>query len=146
MDLIAILAEVELLDGLTAEQLEAVAALCQPRTLDAGELLTAQGDQPDELYIICEGYVEVALESEGGGRRAIVNLGKGQLVGEMGLVDHGPRSATVVTVDRNTLVQVIERSALEDLCEAQPELGYVLMRNLAADLSFKLRHRHLASR
>jgi hypothetical protein len=41
-------------------------------------------------------------------------------------------------------VLVIEREAFEALCQAAHHIGLVVYRNLAADLSFKLRHRHLA--
>jgi CRP-like cAMP-binding protein len=41
---------------------------------------------------------------------------------------------------------VIERDAFEQLCQANHHLGMVVYRNLAADLSFKMRHRHLSRR
>jgi hypothetical protein len=38
---------------------------------------------------------------------------------------------------------VIKRKDLEELAEQEPSIGYTVMRNLAADLSFKLRHSNL---
>jgi CRP-like cAMP-binding protein len=61
----------------------------------------------------------------------------------MALVDRGPRSATVRAISKETIVQVISRDDFEELCEKNHHLGYVVMRNIAADLSFKLRHQHL---
>jgi CRP-like cAMP-binding protein len=63
----------------------------------------------------------------------------------MALVDRGPRSATVRCVTDATL-NVIERDAFENLCQSSAQIGMVVYRNLAADLSFKLRHRHLSRR
>jgi CRP-like cAMP-binding protein len=76
----------------------------------------------------------------------VVNLGEGQVVGEMALIDRGPRSATVRCVSATCSVMVIERDAFEQLATASHHIGLVVYRNLAADLSFKLRHRHLTQR
>ena len=65
---------------------------------------------------------------------------------EMALVDQGPRSATVRAISDSTIVLTIDRQAFMDLCEANHHLGYIVMRNMAADLSFKLRHRNLTGR
>jgi len=148
MDLLAVLGNVELFDGITPEELEAVSKICRERSYPAGDVLTTQGEPGDELYVICDGFVEV-LRSEtpsDPSPRAVVNLGQGQIVGEMALVDLGPRSATVRTISEKTVVQVIQRDDFERLCDENYHLGYIVMRNIAADLSFKLRHQNLASR
>ena len=148
MDLLAVLGNVELFDGITPDELEAVSKICRERSYHAGDVLTVQGEPGDELYVICDGFVEV-LRSEtpsDPSPRAVVNLGQGQIVGEMALVDLGPRSATVRTISEKTVVQVIQRDDFERLCDENYHLGYIVMRNIAADLSFKLRHQHLANR
>jgi CRP-like cAMP-binding protein len=64
----------------------------------------------------------------------------------MALIDRGPRSATVRCVSDTCLLLVIEHTAFEALCAADQQVGLVVYRNLAADLAFKLRHRHLTGR
>ena len=148
MDLLAVLGNVELFDGITPDELEAVSKICRERSYHAGDVLTTQGEPGGELYVICDGFVEV-LRSEtpsDPSPRAVVNLGQGQIVGEMALVDLGPRSATVRTISEKTVVQVIQRDDFKRLCDENYHLGYIVMRNIAIDLSFKLRHQHLASR
>lgn len=147
-ELIAVLRSVELFDGLTREELEAVSALCQERRHRAGDIITTQGESGEELFVVCEGFVEVVLSRSPSdpAPRAMVNLGRGQIFGEMALVDNGPRSATVRAVTNNTVLQAIRRRDFNALCEENHHLGYVVMRNMASDLSFKLRHRHLAGR
>jgi CRP/FNR family cyclic AMP-dependent transcriptional regulator len=148
MDLIAILKRVELFEGLSPKQLEAVAKICHERRFSSGELVTAQGDPADELFIVCEGFVEIVLDSasQAGAPRTVVSLGPGQIVGEMGLVDYGPRSANVRANSDPTVVQVIQRTDFEALCDRDNQLGYTVMRNMAADLSFKLRRTNYAER
>ena len=72
--------------------------------------MTSQGEEGDEMFIVRDGLVEVTVGEAGEGPRTVVNLGTGQVVGEMALVDRGPRSATVGCVTDVTL-NVIERDA-----------------------------------
>jgi CRP/FNR family cyclic AMP-dependent transcriptional regulator len=143
MSLTDLLQSVALFSGLTGEQLEAVARICQERRYPAGSTIIQQGDTGDEMYVIEAGQVDILLvgyRSE----RPVVVLGKGQILGEMSLVDHGYRSATARATEPTT-VQVIRQEDFTSLCEQDNHIGYVVMRNLAADISFKLRHQHLAT-
>jgi len=148
MDLVPLLQKVELFEGLTPEELQAVAALCAERVFHAGDLITRQGEAGDEMYVICEGWVEVVPSAPPGAAspRAVVNLGRGQLIGEMTLVDYGPRSASVRAISEPTVLQAMHRDRFTKLCEHDFHVGYLVMRNMAADLSFKLRHRNLTGR
>jgi CRP-like cAMP-binding protein len=134
---------VELFDGLTDDDLSEVATICTRRKLKEGEVLAKQGEVGRELFIVSEGLVEVTV-SERTVPRVVVNLGTGQLIGEMSLVDRGPRSATVKAIHDPTYVQVIQHDDFQALCQRNTQIGYRVMLNLAADLSFKLRHRHLS--
>jgi len=148
MDLLSVLSKVELFDGLTPQELSDVARICAQHEYRAGQVITTQGETGGELYVIADGFVEVVVSPSGQNPspRTVVHLGRGQLFGEMALVDYGPRSATVKSIADHTLIQVIDRDDFNRLCEADNHLGYVVMRNMAADMSFKLRHYHLTGR
>jgi CRP-like cAMP-binding protein len=143
VEIIDLLHGIELFDGLTEVDLEEVAVICKRRQLKKGEFLAKQGDIGKELFIVSDGLVEVSLhESET--PHVVINLGSGQLIGEMSLVDRGPRSATVKAVHDPTIVQVIQYDDFKELCERNAQIGYRVMLNLAVDLSFKLRHSNLS--
>ena len=148
MDPLAVFKSVELFEGLSDEELDSVLGICHQRSYKAGELLTEQGQQGDELFVIQEGFVEVLhRESQSDTTpKTVVNLGRGQIVGEMALVDRGRRSATVRAISDESIMQVIQRDDFDRLCENNHHLGYTVMRNIAADLSFKLRHSQLSNR
>lgn len=149
MDAVRLLRGVAVFDGLSEAELERVIGVCREATFHKGEDLMTQGSAGSEIFLIREGLLEVSVgELPQGGLPAhtVVNLGDGQVVGEMSLVDHGPRSATVRCVTDTCRVLIIERQAFEQLCQADHHIGMVVYRNLAADLSFKLRHRHLTRR
>jgi CRP-like cAMP-binding protein len=148
MEYIAILEAVELFEGASSQELETVAAICQQRTFTKGDIITAQGEPGEQLFVVFEGFVEVLRSGASPEQtpRTIVHLGAGQMFGEMALVDRGPRSASVNAASDPTRVLVINHDDFEQLCEQNHHLGFVVMRNIAADLSFKLRHRHLTGR
>jgi CRP-like cAMP-binding protein len=147
MDTVQLLRGVEVFDGLSEAELKRVAGICREARYKKGDVVTTQGEVGDEMFIVREGMVEVTVgEAEGGAPRTEVNLGTGQVVGEMALVDRGPRSATVRCVTEAAVVNVIGREVFERLCQSDHHIGMLVYRNLAADLSFKLRHRHLARR
>ena len=111
MDLLTMLGSVELLDGISPYELESIASLCQERTFQKGDVIATQGDPGDELFIICSGFVEVLRSSTSpeSSPKTVVNLGQGQIFGEMALVDRGKRSATVRALSEKTVVQVLNR-------------------------------------
>ena len=143
MNLIDVLRGVEVFDGLEEADLEMIASICHQRELAKGDILAEEGELRDDLYIIAEGVVEV-LVSDKQAPRVIINLGTGQIIGEMALVDRGPRSATVRAIHTPTVIQVIKHGDFHRLCQQNTQIGYIVMYNIAADLSFKLRHRNLS--
>jgi CRP/FNR family cyclic AMP-dependent transcriptional regulator len=146
------LKRVEILIGLTDEQLARVGTICQKKVYNAGDVIVREREPSSEIYVIHSGSAEVDLTSSritaealaGPGPQAIISLGQGQIFGEMSLIDMGLRSATVRCTSDATEVYVIRRDDFIHLCEQDTDIGYKVMRNLAADLSFKLRHRNLS--
>jgi CRP/FNR family cyclic AMP-dependent transcriptional regulator len=109
-----------------------------------GTTLLEQDDIGKDLFIVAEGFAEVVVSNPSNEKtKSIVNLGPGQIIGEMALIDKGPRSATVRIISDQSVLYQINHTQFENLCEKNTRIGYIVMRNLASDLSFKLRHQHL---
>ena len=73
-------------------------------------------------------------------------LRRGQSFGESALEEGGLRSATVRAGVDGTLLLRINRASLLDPCNKDPQLGYVVMRNLAENLALKVRTTDLRMR
>lgn len=147
MEFKQVLQGVDLFEGLMADDLDKVAKICSEKRFRSGEIIAREGETGDELFIITEGFVEILLgEKLMTTPRVVVSLGSGQIIGEMALLDQGPRSASARATSDPTVVQMIQREDFEGLCQQNTNIGYIVMRNLAADLSFKLRHRNLNER
>jgi len=94
----------------------------ETKTYAAGETIFAQGDPGDLMYVVKQGEVEVLL-----GTRVIENIGPGGIVGEMALVDSGPRSATAVAKSDCELVPV-DQKKFEYLVQQAPYFATTVMR------------------
>jgi CRP/FNR family cyclic AMP-dependent transcriptional regulator len=77
------------------------------RTAAAGETIFQEGDPGDVMYGVQEGVVNVLS-----GEQALETIGPGGIFGEMALIDHEPRSATVVAKTDCKLVIIDEPSFL----------------------------------
>ncbi len=152
MPLATLLKQIEIFADLSPAQLQMIADLCEERRCQAGETVFEENSSGSELYIIAQGEVEIRLnpavispEDAGGSPATITTLRRGQSFGEIALVDQGLRTASAVCAN-DALLLVLSRRQLLDLCEANPTLGYQLMRNLAADLALKIRNTDLSIR
>ena len=143
MSISALLKRVQLFANLDQSELEQLEAICQEISVNPGELIIEQNTMGTEMYIVADGSMEVFIQGLDN-ERSLVVLGKGQVVGEMALIDQGYRSASVRATRKGAKLYLIESDAFYQLCDKNNHIGFVVMRNLAVDIAFKLRHRNLA--
>ena len=152
MSTITILRQADIFYELTNTQLELVASICEERTYQTGDVIFEENMRGDELCVIASGEVEIQVSpsligsGESVGPQTIATLRRGQSFGEVALVDEGLRSASVRCAQHDTLIIGIPRDKLMALCDTYPQLGYRMMRNLAADLAMKIRNTDLQVR
>jgi CRP-like cAMP-binding protein len=153
-NIIGILAITDIFDNLTTSQLESIAAICELQAYQKGQIFLHENESSDDIYAIARGTVEILLNPAIVGEKqesdtesvTLTLLRQGQVVGEVALVDQGIRSATARASQDNTQLLRIPRKQLIALCDTYPDLGYKLMKNLAADLAYKIRSTDLAIR
>jgi CRP-like cAMP-binding protein len=143
------LRQVQILSGLSDQELVQFGRCCKVRQMAADQVIFHEGDEGNELFIIHEGCVRIsinALVAENTMAPTTINmLYTGQSFGEMVLMGGANRSATVTSVEPCFFL-VIQEHDFANLCEANPRIGYCVMRNLAADLIYKLRSSNLLLR
>lgn len=143
MSVPSVLLRVQLFADMNQDELKQLAAISSEQKVDPGVVIIQQNTTGSEMYIIAEGEVEVFIQGLNNAR-SLVLLGAGQVIGEMALIDQGYRSASVRATKRGATLYKIERDAFDALCEENMRIGFRVMRNLAIDIAFKLRHRNLA--
>lgn len=118
---------------LTYKEQMAVLAIAQSRSWDAGKIIVEEGQPGDQLFIVVRG--RVAIETEG---QTLAELRPGAHFGEMGLIEHAPRFATVRAQEPTTCV-VLGRTELLALMRREPVLAVKLLWSLVQALSERLR-------
>lgn len=120
------LRSVRLLAGCTRRELAEVAALSVPASLPAGTVLTREGQTGGLAYVLEAGTCDVLR-----GGRKVASLGPGDVVGELSLIDGGPRTATVRAVTDVDALEIAGRD-LQRLLRHAPGLRRSLLCALAA--------------
>jgi CRP-like cAMP-binding protein len=121
--------------GLGDGELRKIARLFNQKLYREGECIFKKGDAGKEAYIVLRGEVDVFLDDR---KQSVARLKSGQVFGELAFLDGAPRGATVVAVQPSILL-VVQRTAFNELVESEPHLGMMVLRNIALDLSTKLR-------
>lgn len=136
-----ILPQLKVFQGFTPAELDAIAKVLKPERLTAGSVLFREGDKASCCFIVVEGRVRVSLE-RGSKPKQLAMLGRGELIGQMALLDGSRRSATC-TAAEPSLVLKLERDELELLFRsgASFALKFIdsLTRMLVAQLRFATR-------
>jgi CRP/FNR family transcriptional regulator, cyclic AMP receptor protein len=94
----------------------------------AGEVLFSEGDASDRAYLLQSGRVEIS-KSTGGGSVRLAVLGAGELVGEMGLLEERPRSATARALEEVTAESIQPEELVGRLVD-DPGASFDLLRAL----------------
>jgi 2-polyprenyl-3-methyl-5-hydroxy-6-metoxy-1,4-benzoquinol methylase len=122
---------VPLFEACTAEELNRIATLAQEIEVPAGEILTHEGAREALFYIIATGTATVTR-----GGRKLTTLGPGTFFGEVALLTHGPRTATV-TADTAMRLLRLEAPAFETLLNDAPTVRRKVLEGVAARLGEK---------
>ena len=116
------------------QMIERVAASGIERQLTRGDVLFLEGDPPDSLYLVTAGRIAIAMSSQVDHRESVVALMEpGDLFGELGLLDDGPRSAMARALEASTVLEV-PFAPVRDLFQTDPRLLWNVTRLLAARL------------
>jgi CRP-like cAMP-binding protein len=122
------------LAALPTELSQSLFAKARPVSLKADQTLFMVGDEGDGCYQVEEGLLKASIAAPGGGERILAILGPGSVVGELSMIDGGPRSASVTAL-RDSKLGFVGRSAFEAFGQSRPEL----YRHVATLLSRRLR-------
>ena len=120
------LRELELFRECKDEDLDRVAALARSEArFEPGDVVYKEGDPARDCYVIVEGETDVTVSG-----RFVGTIGEGESVGEMGLLDQAPRTATVVA-RTPVVVQVIDARSFDRLLDESPSVSRALLRQVS---------------
>jgi len=103
----------ELFQQIPAQELVAIAQLCQEVTFKSGERFIQAGDEGDCLYILASGEVSIVVEGHG----QVGHSKEGDVIGEMSIISSKPRAASCVALTDITALRITRtdfRSLMEE--------------------------------
>ncbi|MFM8847673.1 MAG: cyclic nucleotide-binding domain-containing protein [Actinomycetota bacterium] len=119
------LRRVALFSSCSTKDLEKIAKAGDEVKLDAGTVIVDQGQTGREAFVIISGSATVKRNG-----KKVATLGAGSVVGELSLLDHGPRTATVVADTECTMLVISQRQFLA-VIDAIPAISHKLLATLA---------------
>ncbi len=119
------LASVPLFSACSKRELQAVAKASDEIQIPAGRVLCEQGAVGREAFVIVAGTAEVKRN-----KKKVATLGPGDCVGEMALLDHGLRTATV-TATTDCTILVIGAREFAGIADEIPAIAHKLLKSLA---------------
>lgn len=123
--------------GLDPAELSALLDALEVEEVAAGETLITEGTPTDTLYLIWSGRLNVVLATPTT-EMEIAELGAGDVLGEVSLIDPGPATATV-RAEQGCVVLALSRERLEALWRDQPRVAGRFLRFLALELAPRIR-------
>lgn len=127
----------DFISGLPAESVSKLEELSREERFVPGNQLFAEGSEHPELHIILQGHVRLEMAIPGRGRKPLLSLGPGDVLAWSALLSDGRMTASAIALDSVRTASIPGRQ-LRELCEAEPQLGYRVMVQLAAALSRRL--------
>jgi len=129
-DKIILLRGIHIFEGLTINELAAIASVTEEMTVPAGEPVIREGDTGDSMYLVINGEVAVTKTKEDGGELELDRIKSGDYFGEMALFDEEPRSATVRPVTGSRFLVLYKREFTESVRE-YPQIALQICRALS---------------
>lgn len=123
------LEKVEIFEGLTQQELEALSASSVVRSYPKNTVIINESDHADSLYIIESGKVKVYCSDKNGKEFIMNTLIAGDYFGELALLDDDKRSASVRTMEKSSFC-IIYKDDFNKVLEQQPNIAKTLIGNL----------------
>jgi CRP-like cAMP-binding protein len=132
-----LLRKIGLFKDLPDDSLRAVARRLERQRLAGGEVLFHMGDPGNALYVIDRGRVKIVIKDSSGGELVLNQLGPGEALGEVSLLDEAPRSAGVIAAEPTEVLR-LDRDTFLDVLRSYPEVSLDMMRILSRRLRYNI--------
>jgi serine phosphatase RsbU (regulator of sigma subunit) len=119
--------------GLEGPDLDTLCKVVVSRRVPADTIICREGKTEHEFYIINRGSVTISMQLEDGDERVLATMGAGEFFGEMALVEHKPRAATVTT-NEDTELLVITQETFEQVVARNPVVALTILRQVSSSL------------
>ncbi len=134
----SLLKRLNLFSDLEANALLKLSSFFKEKIFKSGDIVFEEDSIGNSMMVITSGEVRVSQKSDPDNEEALVVLKKGDLFGEMGLLEDLPRSATVIA-HSNVVILEIKRDDFLEFLNNESEAGVKILIKLSKILSSRLR-------
>src|SRR5262245_15896637 len=124
--LVSLLAEVPLFQLLDADERAALSQMMEQGNFAAGDIIFREGEPGDRMYVVCSGAVELSTTDKLGQKLILTTASRGDLFGEMSLLDQGARNARATVLEAGELL-ALDRKTLKDFIRRKPDAALDMM-------------------
>ena len=133
--------QMDILRDFDAQEIRALEQRLTRKTFNKGEIIVKEGDTDRNLFFLVKGLVSVRIHLPESDRyKRLITYSAGVTFGEMAFLDGSPRSADVWS-DEDTETYVLTPAVFEVLQAESPQIAIKLIRNIALEMSDRLRIR-----
>lgn len=124
----------KVMNVLTDEELDRLIPLLTERRFKPRQVLFSAGDRPERVYLLLKGRIKIYRVAENGKEIILDVAGKGDVVGDMAVVEDGERSACAQAIDESVAVS-ISWEDFTHLVQQSPRLGFAMVELMARRLA-----------
>jgi CRP/FNR family cyclic AMP-dependent transcriptional regulator len=135
--LIETIGELRFLRGVTEKHLDELAGIAILEEYEEGDVLFAEGEAVDCVYLVVNGEVALEISASGIRPQHVLTVGSGESIGWSALLGRRRRTATAKVTERTTVLRM-RGEELIGLCNNNPRLGYEIMRQTGIALADRL--------
>ncbi|MEO1136858.1 MAG: Crp/Fnr family transcriptional regulator, partial [Pseudomonadota bacterium] len=122
-------------EALSDDKLKGLLGTAHSAVFAGRKQVFAQGDDSDCLYILLSGRVKISSFSDAGKETVLAFMGENEVLGEMGVFDGGPRSASATALQETRALKLYRRDVLDFL-----ERNHGVALQIISALCQRLRH------
>ncbi|MEL6957703.1 MAG: Crp/Fnr family transcriptional regulator [Pseudomonadota bacterium] len=116
--------------AMATREWDALLELGRPVTFSKGDTIMLHGSDGTHMYLIREGRVEISITSAEGNKGVLNQMGPGEMLGEIALLDGGPRSADAVAASPVVALIAIDQGSVLRALQGSPDVVVAVIREL----------------
>ncbi len=128
--------------GLSSMEINYLASLAEAQQLEPNQPLFREGDPGTVLYVVADGRIMISKQIPGAGEEALAFLDRGQLFGEMALLEDRPRSTDARAASEGAILLAIRKEVLSKVLNIEKASSIRLLKNLCRLMASRVRETH----